>query len=71
MEWVKSLAGTIVAVDTAPLIYFIEKHPRYLNIIDPFFDSLDRGHFQAITSTLTLTEALTLPLRTGNNQLVS
>ncbi|HVU47852.1 MAG TPA: PIN domain-containing protein [Terracidiphilus sp.] len=58
-------------MDTAPLIYFIEKHPRYLSTIDPFFNALDRGLFQAVTSTLTLTEALVLPLRTGNNLLVS
>jgi predicted nucleic acid-binding protein len=71
MEWIKPLAGPIVAVDTAPLIYFIEKNPRYLSLIDPFFEALDRGHFQAITSALTLTEALVFPLRTGNSSLVS
>jgi predicted nucleic acid-binding protein len=71
MEWITLLAGTIVAVDTAPLIYFIEKHPRYLSTIDPFFDALDRGQFRAITSTLTLAEALVLPLRSGDSMLVS
>jgi hypothetical protein len=71
MEWIKPLAGTIVAVDTAPLIYFIERHPRYFSTIDPFFEALDRRHFQAITSTLTLTEVLVLPLRAGNSSLAS
>jgi predicted nucleic acid-binding protein len=71
MDWIKPLAGAVVAVDTAPFIYFIEKHPRYLSTIDPFFDALDRGHLRAITSTLTLAEVLVLPLRTGDSLLVS
>jgi predicted nucleic acid-binding protein len=71
MDWIKPLAGSIVAVDTAPFIYFIEKHPRYFSTIDPLFEALDRRHFQAVTSTLTLTEVLVLPLRTGNRTLAS
>ena len=30
MEWITKLYGTVVGLDTAPLIYFIEKHPIYL-----------------------------------------
>ncbi len=42
MEWVKALqSGQIVALDTAPLIYFIEEHPTYLPIVAPFFEKLD------------------------------
>jgi len=27
MSWVQNLHGTVVGLDTAPFIYFIEKHP--------------------------------------------
>jgi predicted nucleic acid-binding protein len=70
MEWIKKLHGTIVGLDTAPLIYFVELHPVYLPFVDPFFEAVERGEIQVITSTLTLTEALVHPYRHGNRSLV-
>ncbi len=69
MEWLRALYGTVVGLDTAPLIYFIEKHPTYLPLLLPFFEALDRGDFQVVTSTLTLTEVLVHPYRDGNQTL--
>jgi predicted nucleic acid-binding protein len=69
MEWIRKLYGTIVGLDTAPLIYFIERHPVYLSTVYPFFEAAERGEFQVITSTLTLTEALVHPYRHGNRSL--
>ena len=69
MEWVDALRGSVVAVDTAPLIYFIEENPRYLPHLRAFFDAVDKGHFRIVTSILTLTEVLIHPLRQGNSQL--
>jgi predicted nucleic acid-binding protein len=69
MEWLKPLYGTVVGLDTAPLIYFIEKHPTYLPLLLPFFEALDRGDIQVVTSTLTLTEVLVHPYRDGNRAL--
>lgn len=37
MEWLVNLQGQIVGLDTAPLIYFIEQNPRYLEVIHAFF----------------------------------
>ncbi|MDJ0903785.1 MAG: PIN domain-containing protein [Xenococcus sp. MO_188.B8] len=34
-----------------------------------FFRAMDRGEFQVVTSTLTLTEVLVHPLRNGHNEL--
>ena len=64
------LEGTVVGLDTAPLIYLIEKHPRYLSMIRPFFVALNDGKFTVVTSTLTLTETLVHPLRNKENALV-
>jgi hypothetical protein len=56
MEWLKALYGTIVGLDTAPLIYFMEKDPTYIPLVHPFFEAVERGEIQVVTSTLTLTE---------------
>ncbi|MEJ1935693.1 type II toxin-antitoxin system VapC family toxin [Nostoc sp. NIES-2111] len=66
MEWLAQLHGQIVGLDTAPLIYFIEENPNYLNLTDAFFEALFRGEFTVITSVLTITEVLVYPLRQGN-----
>jgi predicted nucleic acid-binding protein len=69
MEWLKALNGKIVGLDTAPLIYFFEKHPTYLSLVHPFFEAVERGDIQVVTSTLTLTEVLVHPFRYGNQGL--
>jgi predicted nucleic acid-binding protein len=69
MEWVDALRDTIVGLDTAPLIYLIEENSAYLPTIKPFFEALDRGEFQVVTSALTLTEVLVHPMRRGDHEL--
>jgi predicted nucleic acid-binding protein len=69
MEWIEALRGAIVGLDTAPLIYLIEENPAYLPTIKPFFEAIDRGDFEVITSTLTLAEVLVHPLRRGDHEL--
>jgi predicted nucleic acid-binding protein len=66
MEWVRKLTGSIVGLDTAPLIYFVEEPPRYLHLVDPFFEAVERGEIEVVTSTVTLTEVLVHPYRQGN-----
>jgi predicted nucleic acid-binding protein len=70
MEWVKALKpGQLIALDTAPLIYFIEEHPIYLPIVTPFFEKLDQGKIKVVTSVITLSEVLVKPLRDGETKL--
>ena len=69
MGWIERLRGTVVAVDTAPLIYLIEENPSYLSCVRPFFEAVDRGELQVVTSTPTLTEVLVHPLRHGDPKL--
>lgn len=69
MEWVDELRGQLVALDTAPLIYFIEEHPAYSPVVAPFFEQLDKGLLRAATSVITLSEVLVKPLRDGNARL--
>ncbi len=43
MEWINDLRGKTVGLDTAPLIYFIEENPTYLETATLFFEAMDRG----------------------------
>ena len=70
MEWIKALRGSVVGLDTAPLIYLIEESPLYLPALRAFFAAANQGEFKVVTSVLTLTEVLVHPLRRGNPRLV-
>lgn len=65
MGWLNDVQGKIVGLDTSPLIYLIEGHPRYLDVVQPFFEAADQGQFQVVTSTITLLEVLVHPFRQG------
>jgi predicted nucleic acid-binding protein len=66
---VDELRGLRVCIDTAPIIYFIEKNPRYLNVVRPVFAEIDAGRIEAITSTITLLEVLVQPIKANNRSL--
>ena len=69
MGLVDELRGSRICIDTAPFIYFIEKDPKYLNIVRPLFAEIDAGKIDAVTSTITLLEVLVLPFKTENESL--
>lgn len=51
-----------LALDTAPIIYFIEANPTYEAFVNEAFQRIDQGEIIAFTSILTLTETLVFPL---------
>jgi predicted nucleic acid-binding protein len=57
--------GTL-GFDTAPLIYFVERHPRYVEMMRAVIQRVDTGALAGYSSVVTLTEVLTLPKRQGN-----
>lgn len=67
---IEQLRGIVVGVDTAPFIYFIERHRDYHSLLHTFFTALDEGQFAAVTSTITLAEVLVHPFRRNKNNLV-
>jgi predicted nucleic acid-binding protein len=71
MGWLDVLSGQLVGIDTAPLIYYIERHPTYFPVVKQFFQALDQGQFTGVTSVITLTEVLVHPLRLNNSQLAN
>ena len=66
MEWVASLRGKTVGLDTAPIIFFIEGNPLYVEMMRTFFLAVQKDEFSVVTSTITLLETLVVPLRHGN-----
>jgi predicted nucleic acid-binding protein len=69
VEWIEALQGKVVGLDTTPLIYFIEENPTYLDMLHPFFEAMDRGEFNVVTSIVTLLEVLVHPFRRGDTTL--
>lgn len=53
-------------LDTAPVIYYVEKHPTYLELVTPVFNRIDAALLTAITSPVTLAECLVAPYRLGS-----
>ena len=66
MGLLSDLRGGPVALDSSIFIYFIEEDKRFLPIVKPVFDAIDRGALQAATSNLTLMEVLVFPYRFAN-----
>lgn len=59
-----------VALDTSIFIYLIEEHPVYLPLVEPLFEAIDAGEFEAVTSSVTLLEVLVIPFRFANAALI-
>jgi predicted nucleic acid-binding protein len=60
----------LLALDTCVFIYQLEGNARYLPISDYVFSWLEHSEPRAVTSTITMTELLVQPYRTGNEELV-
>jgi predicted nucleic acid-binding protein len=58
-----------VGVDTSIFIYFIEEHPKFLSLLQPFFREVDKGRKKLVTSAVTLLEVLVVPYRSGDHLL--
>jgi predicted nucleic acid-binding protein len=69
MGWIDSLRGSVVGLDTTPLIYFIEENPAYLKVVDPFFEAVALGEITVITSVIALLEVLVHPIRNADTKL--
>lgn len=72
MKWIDDIPdGALLTFDSAPIIYFLEDHPRYAEHFAPAFDAVDTGRIQAAVSAITLAEVLSGPLAAGNEILAA
>ncbi len=59
-----------VFLDSAPVIYLVERHPVYCPILEPLFNRLVAGDLVSVTSPITLAECLVSPMRLGKLEVV-
>jgi predicted nucleic acid-binding protein len=52
-----------IFLDTAPVIYFVEKNPDFSLKAQEIFNRLDDGKLMAVVSPITLAECLVLPYK--------
>ena len=71
MGWIDDIKGETIGLDTAPLIYFMEEHSKYIEAVQIFFDAMAKGDFVVVTSTVTLLEVMVYPLRSNNRELAN
>ena len=72
MELADAIANYhLVGVDTNAFIYAYQEHPQYLSVVRPIFARLDADpDFRVVTSTITLIEVITQPMRLNRQDLV-
>jgi predicted nucleic acid-binding protein len=63
---IEDLKSGPIALDTQIFIYFIEEERRFLPLVKPLFEAIDRGDLLAVTSGLSLMEVLVVPYQFGN-----
>ena len=69
MGLIERLAGGTAYLDTNTFIYAVEQIKEFRPLVDELLPAIDRGSVRAVTSELTLAEALVKPLRDGNEAL--
>lgn len=60
-----------VYLDTSPIIYSVEKHTDYWQILLPLWQLLKSGEIEVYTSELALLETLVQPIKQNNQTLIS
>ena len=56
-------------LDSAPVIYIVERNPQRLGLLTSVFGRIPSGSLTAITSPVTLAECLVAPYRSGFTKL--
>src|SRR5579863_1223564 len=59
----------LLLVDSAPIIYILEAHPKFGPRFQPLFEAHAGGRLRFAVTTLTMAEVLTGPLQSGNEAL--
>jgi predicted nucleic acid-binding protein len=61
--------GALVLIDTAPIVYILDKHPKFAPRFRPLFDRQAAGEILFAVTTMTIAEVLSGPLRSGEEAL--
>jgi predicted nucleic acid-binding protein len=60
---------TKLGFDTAPLIYFVERNPKYVDLVREVVRRVDVGQISGFSSMVALTEVLTKPKKVGDTKI--
>ena len=63
-------ADALILLDSAPIIYFLEGHPKFGPRFQPLFEQHAKGAIRFAVSTITIAEVLTGPISAGDEALV-
>lgn len=69
MGTMNRLENRTVFFDSAPLVYYVEGVTRYLSVLDPIFEMIEKGAIRSVSSTITLVEVLVAPIRRDQTDL--
>lgn len=58
---------SLLAIETAPFIYFVEENTVYIDRMDAVFRQVNAG-LRVVTSVITLTEVLLMPFTMGQTR---
>ncbi|NEO75298.1 PIN domain-containing protein [Moorena sp. SIO4G3] len=58
-----------IFIDTSPVIYYVENHPLFADVVQGVINKLDGGDLQGVISPVTLAECLVNPLKNHDQKL--
>lgn len=61
--------GALLLMDSAPIVYFLERHPKFGPVFRPLFAAHAASRLRFAVTTVTLAEVLTGPLQAGDEAL--
>lgn len=61
--------AALVLIDSAPIIYFLEGHPKFGPRFRPLFEAHGAGRLRFAVTTITIAEVLSGPLQAGDDAL--
>jgi len=62
--------NALILLDSAPIIYFLEDHPKLAPRFQGLFEEHSSGRIRFAVTTITIAEVLTGPLAAGDESLV-
>ncbi len=61
--------GALLLMDSAPIVYFLEAHPRLSKLFKPLFERHTAGALHFAVTTVSIAEVLTGPLQSHDEAL--
>src|SRR5205814_10017318 len=69
LEFADLPEDALVLIDSAPIVYFLEGHPKFGPRFKPLFEAHGTGHLRFAVTTITIAEVLTRPLQAADDAL--